>query len=795
MTQVTIYQKRLDEELEEEIGLEDYEVDRIKIRSKIYFQGRTVDADIQFAKKTMNLFLIGLSAFAFVFLVLFCAGLLGIFPFVYFYLAVQVLLIYWRFVVSPLRYHGFESDEQFIIYRGYLTQGPRMKSQLRDDKYKFLVFFYILWNLMVLCAIPDAQRMLPYLNNVIYDRGMNPSSMVDSLVPALVPLGLIVNVFGAIMYGKYRKINLNTRDEAEDRRMRLLLLGIVFASLIFLFIMSVMQAPEFAVFWKPSPGGTNLFSYFDPGQPLSPARLHIYLYYTLTFAGVTVLGLFVLMGLTAMETALIHRGTNNSWNRGEPVEKNWEYKGTLERQEKKERDKIKTRKRSIIEMGLFNLGAVTAMWLFMWWGGEILGSEIMEYTSYGILGIMALWWLVFSWIFHAKKDGKFHYPTRKHNAAYAFFDERGMGSWKHYYREVFGKKKSLVLWTLFFILLITSLFNFDELDLMFMNWEDIFKKIRLNETVPVPQGVMVDFADIFGVDPYATAVAIVVVVTGLSVVAFIAALGKTEKNFGGSKFWCNFFKGVVGCIVLLCFFWASRIPQIIDQVNILSMDFLVAVLVMVLFFGLIAMAWVFVLMPIVVKFDNLRKIRYSILQIIIMTVVLLVVISVIFDWLLPMSDINGDPIIHGYPFTGYDGGADPRNYEVNLLWSNFDLAEFLAEWAGRYIIWGSVQQYLFMGYFLELWKKIFPRSKGYIVAVGTSCIFGVIHAIDWPVMLFTFVAGLFWAYDWNKEKYDKQTGKVYRGNNLLLWGIVHGFGATLAGMLMPFGFAVGPFNV
>lgn len=789
MKQELIYQKRLDEELEDDIGLKDYEVDRIKLKSNLYFQGRTVDADIAYAKRVMNYFLIGLSVFAFLFLVGFCAVFLGEFQFLYFYIAVQVLLVYWRFVISPLRYHGFDSDKQFITYRGYLTQGPRLRTQLRDDKYKFLVFFYILWNVMVLCAILDSQNMLPYLNNVIYDRGAFPDSTVDSLVPALVVLGLIVNLFGGIMYGKYRTIDLATRDEKEDNRMRLLLLALIIASIIILFILAVLNAPAFDAFWQPSPTSENFWNYFDPEQPLSPARLHIFLYYTLTFAGVTFLGLLVLLGLSALETALIHKGTNNNWQRSEPVEKNWEFKTTVDRQEKMRSDKIKTRKRSLIEMGLVNIALVSGMWLFLKWGGEIMGLEFMNYIGIGVIGVAAIWVFGVSWIYHAKKDGKFHYPTKKQNAAYAFFDERGMGSWKYYYREVFNKKKSLVLWVLFFILLITAVFNFDEIGLMFMNWGEIFEDIRIGNPVAPPEGIMIGFAGIFGIDPYAAAVAIIVVTTGLSVVGFIAALGKTEKDFGGSKFWCNLLKGVVGGIVLLCFFWASRVPQIVDKVNIFSMDFLVAILVMVLFFGLIAIAWVFVLMPIVVKFENLRVVKNSILQIIIMTVVLIVLISFIFDWLLPMTDVNGDPVIYGYPFKV---GADN---EISVLWGNFDLGEFMAEWGGRYIIWGSVQQYLFMGYYLELWKKIFPKSKGYIIAIGTSCIFGMIHAIDWPLMLFTGIAGLFWAYDWNKEKFDKQTGKVHRGNNLLLWGIVHGFGGTLAGMLMPFGLGVGPFNL
>nr|MDO8113452.1 hypothetical protein [Candidatus Sigynarchaeota archaeon] len=778
-------EKELEKELKDDFGLKDYQVDTINERSSLYFQDRSWEADVKAAKKAMDMLIIGISVFAFCLVFLFCTVYLGIFPFIYLYIGAQWFVLFWRFVISPLRHHAFSSTELLVKYRCYLVQEKRWKAFLKDDKYKILALIYMLLDFMVICSVFDTPRMLPYLNNIIFDRGEYPLSTITSLVPGVVIIGLVINVFGAILVAKYEGTEKGTGRKIKMPMARNLLLICVIASVIALMILGMSSATEFTAFMKPSPSSESWLYYFDDEQPMFRARLAVFTYYGIVYAGAVFLAFMAVSGLTVMESMLVLGRLNRHWSRTKPVEKNWEFQPTARRQARMIADKIKTRKVALAEIGIFCVGAILAMWLFMKWGGEIMDIEWMNITSYVLLGLIAIWYIIFSPIYHAKKDGRYHYPTAKHNIGYAMFDERGLGSFKYYFREVFKKKRSLVLWTLYWFLMLTSVFNFNELKLSMMNWRAVFENAST-----VPAGVIINFSNYFITAPNDVALSIVLFDTVLTIIAFIAALGKTKDQFKGSTFWCTFNKALVGLVMVACFFWITKIPQITSAVNLLSLQFLTAIGVTVLFFGIAAVVLIFFVIPFIVKFDNLGAPKKEIVIQIAMTIVLVWVVLLVFDFVLPMTGVDGQPINYGYPFTHL--GSD---YEVQTLVDNFDLGVFLMEWFGRYITWGTVQQFLFMSIFLTLWRKVFPRSKGYMVAFGTSCIFGVIHAVDWPLMLFTFIAGQFWAKYWDAEYYDKTTGRTMRGNNLLLWGLLHGFGGSIIYFLMPFIVAVGPFNL
>lgn len=775
----------LDASLEDDLGLRDHEVDRIKARAAAYVEGNRVQQDVARAGRAMDAFLAGLSIFSFCFLVLFCFTVTGALPFLLFYIVLQALVIgFWRLVISPARFHRFGDDALFITYRASLDQLPRFKASLRDEKYKFLLFAYLLLDAMVICAILDAGRLLPYLNNIIFDRGEFPASTLSSLVPGIVIIGLAVNVFGGIVAARYKIVDPVSGNAFPAPRQARAISVVVLASIIALVVFGSLVPADFAAYVKPSPTSDNFLAYLDMDLPMFRARFVVTVYFGLVFAGGAVLAFLIVVGFTALESALVRHRVTRHWSLAPPAERNWEFAATVARHEQATRDKIAARKRAIAEIGIMCLLMVIGMWFFLKLGGEIWGLDWMNYAGYATLGLALIWFMFISPFHHARKDGKFHYPTAKQNGAYAWIDERGMGSFKHYYREVFGKKKGLILWVLYWMLMLVSVFNFDEIGLAMMNWKAMFA----NPARP-PEGVIVDFVGLVVDAPEATAMAVVLVATGLSVVAFVAALGKPEADFNGSKAWCMFYKGLVGAVMIGCFFWAFKVPPVAAAVNLMSVEFLLVLGLVIALFGVAAVLCLLVIIPFLVKFDNLGAPKKEIVLIILSTIVLTWIIVLVFDFFLPMTDVNGDPIVYGYPFRF--GGE----YEVSALLERFDLGEFLMEWFGRYVAWGAVQQYLFMSYFLVLWRKAFPRSKGYIVAVGTACIFGVIHAIDWPLMAFTGIAGMMWAWYWNKEYYDQATGRVVRGNNLLLWGLVHGFGGSLLGMIMPFSLAVGPFNM
>ncbi|MHA1683854.1 MAG: hypothetical protein ACTSUE_23140, partial [Promethearchaeota archaeon] len=726
------HERYLDEELEEDFGMKDYQIDSVKLRSRFYLESEAWARDIPLVKKHMDYFLAGLSIFSFVLLVIFCFVFIGIAAYLLIYIFVQGVLLYWRFAISPVRYHDFPDIKAFIRYRGYLTQGPRLKSQLKDGKYKIIVFMYLLLNGMVFGAMIDSPRLIGQLNNIIFDRGNfpDPASQVTTLIPGLLGIGVIVNIFGALLYQKYKRKDPLTGKEIPSSDMKNFILVVVITSFILLFLVGVMFGAESYAFWRPSPTNDNLVYYFiKDDNPLFRTRFCVLVHYSLVFAGGAVLSLLIVLGLTAFETALIHRGTNRDWARREPIERNWEYSGTAMRHEITLKKKINARKRALMEIGMMCLAMVTGMWLFLKWGGEIMGLDWMNYLGYAVLGLAIIYSFFISPFVHAKKDGKFHYPTRKHNGWYAGFDERGLGSLKYYFREVLGKKKKLVLWTLYWMLMLVSVFNFGEINVAMINWKSLF-----SNPGAIPEGVFIDASALIGGKPAETALSVILVATGLTAIAFIGALGKRKEEFGGSQFWCIFYKVVIGTVLVGCFFWVSIVPQVTAAVDLLSMDFLLSLSAVIAVFGIAVVLLLFFIFPFVVKFDNLGAPKVKIIIILISTIILTWLIVLIFDFFLPMTDVLGNDIIYGYPF---DIGPD---HEVLYLWRHFRFSEFLMEWFGRYLTWGSVQQFLFMSYFLVLWRKVFPRSKGYIVAFGTSCIFGVIHAIDWPLMIFTAIA-------------------------------------------------------
>ncbi len=795
-TTLPLLEERLEEELADGLGLADYKIDRIKARSSVYLN-QDWRKDVAFARKATDRMLVGISGFLFVFLVIFCYAILGLFPVLLCYMGAQALLLAWRFLVSPVRYHAMGDDMLFVKYRGYLEHGPRLRALFKDEKYKIATVMYLMLDVMVMFSFTDTTRMLPYINNIIFNRGEYPDSLVTSLVPALAMLGLAINIIGAAIASRYKVIDKATGTERKSPRVQAVLFTIAMGSIVILIILATGNAPDFAAYFKPAPTSDNWLYFFDPDQPLYRTRLAISAYYILVYAGASVIVLLAIMGLSVLENALLQSGQNRVWNSSMPPERNWEYKGVVARQDKAVKDKVKARKFAFGEILFMSIAVIVAFWPLMYGGKEIWHDAIMEYAGYGIVGIAIIWAFLFSPIYHVKHDGTYHYPTKKHNIPYALFDERGLGSMKHYFREILPKKRSLVLWTLYFTLMIVSVLSFDDFSIRFINWEDMFESyLNALPGTPLgslrqPEGIIIDFVALF-IDHAApeAALAIILVATTLSIVAFVGALGKTKDNFKGSTFWSIFFKVVVGLIVTGCFFWITKVPQITGVVDLLSVKFFTALGIVVGFFGIAAIALLVFFIPYLVKFDNLtRHIAREVVIIIAITVVLMGVLTAIFDFFLPMTDINGDPIVYGSPFRF---GED---YEVSNLVDKFDLGVFFMGWFGRYVIWGSVQQFLLMSYFLTLWRKVFPRSKGYIVAVGTSCIFGVIHAIDWPLMAFTAIAGLIWTWYWQKEYYDPVTGRVVRGNNLLFWGIVHGFGGTLLGMIAPFSLAVGPFNM
>ena len=174
------------------------------------------------------------------------------------------------------------------------------------------------------------------------------------------------------------------------------------------------------------------------------------------------------------------------------------------------------------------------------------------------------------------------------------------------------------------------------------------------------------------------------------------------------------------------------------------MDFILGMVLASALFGIFAVLLVLFIFPVAIRFDNFEAPKKDIIIIMINTIILMAILVAIYDFYLPMTTEEGATIMHGYPYR--TGPENQASYKSDY----FDLGGYLIHWYG-YVWWGFIQQYLFMSYFLRLLYKIFPHSKGYLPA-GLSClIFGIIHFPDWPLMLFTGIAGFLWSFTWQKN--------------------------------------------
>jgi membrane protein YdbS with pleckstrin-like domain len=134
----------------------------------------------------------------------------------------------------------------------------------------------------------------------------------------------------------------------------------------------------------------------------------------------------------------------------------------------------------------------------------------------------------------------------------------------------------------------------------------------------------------------------------------------------------------------------------------------------------------------------------------------------------------------------YYFGAGPDTWQYKG--KSFELGDFIVGWLG-YIVWGSIQQLLFLGYFNTRIRKAILgyewKYSKYAPLISTaicSSFFAIIH-LPSLLALFTAIGGAYWA--WYFQKKGQQ--------NILVSGIFHGLFGTILGSYLAFiPFSVGP---
>lgn len=126
-------------------------------------------------------------------------------------------------------------------------------------------------------------------------------------------------------------------------------------------------------------------------------------------------------------------------------------------------------------------------------------------------------------------------------------------------------------------------------------------------------------------------------------------------------------------------------------------------------------------------------------------------------------------LILGTFWTPAGGGFSLKVFGVENLVIDF-VAQFL-----YYILWGFVQQILFLSFIHVRLRKVFPgndRNNQIKISLLTGVIFGSYHLFNFPLAAFTLISGTFWA--WN----------FYEAPNMLTVSISHGLGGTLSSMFI-----------
>lgn len=160
-----------------------------------------------------------------------------------------------------------------------------------------------------------------------------------------------------------------------------------------------------------------------------------------------------------------------------------------------------------------------------------------------------------------------------------------------------------------------------------------------------------------------------------------------------------------------------------------------------------------------IRTDNLKKSAKE---------VLLVLTSIMVLSILLIS------LVLGTFWTPEGGGFSAWLVSQGLLQQENLLIDFIGQFL-YYILWGFIQQVLFLSFIHVRLRKIFPgndRNNRIKIALLTGMIFGSYHLFNFPLVTFTFISGTFWAW------------YFYETPNMLTVSISHGLGGTLSSMFI-----------
>jgi len=774
------YEKKFDDFREKSFDhLEDYEIDNYDKYCEEFLKNDKDVKSIVSKTVTFDIFmLIFMMVSSFIFYV-FCFVIYNTIEFInylyYFTIITAVVLVFWFFILSPLRSHrlynenGKKDYKLFIQYRGVITPGTSILKQLGDNKLQFVILGYFITATLVLFSVMEDYHVTPYLN-LIYGANTEINiGTIPSVIPTLVVIFMVANSIGIIAILSYDKKNTITDEIISKFHIKKLILLVISVLLIIINIIIAIDHVSYSVeYWRhANPLITNNNAQFNAAW--ITLIIHFFV-----FLGVVGLAIFVIFMFSAFEGGFIKMLYRQKIEILPPEEDNWEYHKTVTRHKGEKKCFNRTRVWSAIELVTVIALAVWGYWTLWIFSDDPDSPMPYNETIYNLmileLALVILWIFIFSGYVQYRRERKYYFKDPHLNFKTVEFEERGLGSWKTYYREDLKKRKKLIAILLYFNLIGL--------------WGLSFNSGRQGGG---DTDIVAQIFEALGISTDAVLPTMLVFFVALNIF-FLIYVGQLTifDNSPEGKGYKYIVLGIIGLFLIGSVAIIGAFEEQFKNFDFQSTDYVYGLITIFALFSILGFLLVFFVFPVAIRFDNLEVVKKDIIVIMISTIVLMAVFSAFYDFFLPMARGDGSLIQHNYPF------RSGLEYDASYRAENFNFAHFLIHWYG-YVWWGFVQQYLFMSYFLRLLYKIFPHSKGILPAALSSMIFGIIHYPDWPLMLFTAFAGIMWAYYWQKE-YTTRDGEIVRGNNLFLWGMVHGFGGTLTYFLIPISMSVGPFN-
>ena len=675
-------------------------------------------------------------------------------------------LLYWMFFINPyekLRGEDTRYYVQEIVFENPKSPGTFLKHSMDKQRYRWLGFLYMWCVGYLICTLVDASQWTWIMQHQFY--WLNK-------IPTIVPLALImlifVNVIFAILFGFSRP---ETKSGSRKKTAALIVICACLFATIVLALLNANVVEDYVVNW-------NDYSIKYPENPLDSGPEYYInynaLFWTLGMIFSSLVALLFPICCILYQNKKFREVIDERYKDVlEHHENPWEYPKLKKRHEEEVKLKQFVRRFSAFELTFFFGLVLVALWGFYFYWGTQAGNQVMEYIGIGILAFELIWALFLSPILHYRMEKPLKYQGK--SVAWVLSEDRGVGSWKKYWR----------------------LFNFKK---KYKDSEEEQKKFRaLRRFIYVVMGIMAlwiaglgmysvgdiggileailgvfDIGEVFVESPaYQTSITGLYAVGYMIIAPILLIYCAKILKFNDIKDPDRGKKRIYSLIFLG--FLAFMNFQIIDIFNRFGPDILYVFqnfnqnIMFVLIFSLVVgVLFEFLLItlcfPIFIRLDDLFNSIPDIISLFVFGVFFLTFWNYMCEWFLT------DPRLHWSWLSG-------PNQEPQFLRDNFIFLEFFTGVSG-YFYWGWVQELLFLGYFCWLLYKIQPNK--WLNATISSLLFMMFHWDNIALMLATAAGGFAWALWWDKRR------------NLFVLGWTHGFNGQLVNMLIPMSMTVGP---